>query len=104
MQIIISEQSDAYNGSHSGEQYTYTDDLGLAAYLLCVGYTLDGPTKIDEYDVVFAIHEDLRLDDITRGYYEKSAAVDPQAYFQSLIRLKSQIDTVKNKQKHNESH
>lgn len=64
-----------------------TSDLGLAAYLVTLGYQVAEVDKTDPRRQKF-VFELENADDITRTYWGRQPNVDARAYYDSIKYLK----------------
>lgn len=73
--------------------YFYSYDLGLCAYLNCIGFRLHSLDKSSGTKVLFIIKRDDRdMEEYVQAFWNsENAAVDAQTYFNALKRLKNQI-------------
>ena len=73
------------------DNYWYSHDIGLVAFLLCKKLELAGLDKAIKSKVLFIVKREKRLDQAIKNYWAFKAPVDAQSYFNQLKRLKNQI-------------
>ena len=76
------------------ENYFYSHDLALCAYLLCEYFELHSLDRNRPNKVLFIMKREEKRDieEYVRAFWNsENALVDPQSYFNQLKRLKNQI-------------
>ena len=73
------------------DKFFLSHDLGLVAFLLCDGFELAGLDKSVRSKVLFSIKRGKGIDQSITDYWNFSASVDPQSFFNQMKRLKNQI-------------
>lgn len=87
-------QEDTYIPLDDNENYFYSHDLALCAYLLCEDFVLAGLDRDRPNKVMFIMRRKITKDIdeyVGRFWNSKKADVDAQTYFNQLKRLKNQI-------------
>ena len=74
------------------DNYFYSYDIGLAAYLLCLdGHELASMDKEVKNKVLFILTRCEITDEEVRNYWESKTSVDAQSYFNQLKRIKNEV-------------
>jgi hypothetical protein len=75
------------------ENYFYSHDIGLVAYLLACQkkYELVSLDKAVRNKVLFILKRDAGIDAEIKKYWDFNSSVDAQSYFNQVKRLKNQI-------------
>ena len=73
------------------QNYFYSHDIGLVAYLLCQNYELVGLDKAVRSKVLFILKRGGGIDTEVKKYWDFKSSVDGQSYFNQIKRLKNQI-------------
>lgn len=73
------------------QNYFYSHDIGLVAYLLCQNFELVGLDKAVKNKVLFILKRDDGLNAEVRKYWDFKSSVDAQSYLNQIKRLKNQI-------------
>lgn len=73
------------------ENYFYSHDIGLVAYLLCRDFELVGLDKAMRNKVLFILKKGEAIETEIKKYWDFKSAVDAQSYFNQIKRLKNQI-------------
>jgi hypothetical protein len=75
------------------ENYFYSHDIGLVAYLLACRkrYELVGLDKAVRNKVLFILKRGEGIDTEIKKYWDFNSSVDAQSYFNQIKRLKNQI-------------
>lgn len=73
------------------DNYFYSHDIGLVAYLLCLDFELVGLDKAIRNKVLFILKKKSDIDAEIKKYWDFKSAVDAQTYFNQIKRLKNQI-------------
>ena len=73
------------------ENYFYSHDIGLVAYLLCLDFELVGLDKAVRNKVLFILKKDKDIEADIKKYWDFKSGVDAQSYFNQIKRLKNQI-------------
>lgn len=74
------------------DQYFYSHDMGLVAYLLCENYKLINLDKSKQSKVLFILKKDGRnIDKDIKDYWNSESSIDAQTFFNQVKRLKNQI-------------
>ena len=73
------------------DNYFYSHDIGLVAYLLCQNFELVGLDKAVRNKVLFIIKRSDDIDAEVKNYWDFKSSVDAQSYFNQIKRLKNQI-------------
>lgn len=71
--------------------YFYSHDIGLVAYLLCQKTELVSLDKAVRSKVLFILKRNDELDAEVKKYWDFKSLVDAQTYFNQIKRLKNQI-------------
>lgn len=72
------------------DKYFQTADLSLATFLYCY-FPIDSISKEKDNRVLIAFKNSRELIKSMELYWNRSASVDPQIFFQNLKLLKSRI-------------
>ena len=73
------------------QNYFYSHDIGLVAYLLCQNFELVGLDKAVKNKVLFILKRGDGIDTEVKKYWDFKSSVDAQSYFNQIKRLKNQI-------------
>jgi len=73
------------------QNYFYSHDIGLVAYLLCQNFELVGLDKAVRNKVLFILKRGEGIDTEVKKYWDFKSSVDAQSYFNQIKRLKNQI-------------
>ena len=73
------------------QNYFYSHDIGLVAYLLCQSFELVGLDKAVRNKVLFILKRGNGVDTEVKKYWDFKSSVDAQSYFNQIKRLKNQI-------------
>ncbi len=76
--------------SKHDDKYIYTYDLSLATFLYCL-FPISYLSRENNDKVSIAFDNTRELVEMMELYWNRSARVDPQLFFQSLKLLKSRI-------------
>ncbi len=77
--------------SPNQENYFYSHDIGLVAYLLCHDFELIGLDKAMRNKVRFILKKEPDIESKIKKYWDFKSSVDAQSYFNQIKRLKNQI-------------
>jgi len=73
------------------QNYFYSHDIGLVAYLLCQNFELVGLDKAVRNKVLCILKRGDGIDTEVKKYWDFKSSVDAQSYFNQIKRLKNQI-------------
>ncbi len=73
------------------QNYFYSHDIGLVAFLLCQNFELVGLDKAVRNKVLFILRRDDEIEAEVKKYWDFKSSVDAQSYFNQIKRLKNQI-------------
>ncbi len=73
------------------QNYFYSHDIGLVAFLLCQHFELVGLDKAVRSKVLFILKRGDGIDAEVKKYWDFKSSVDAQSYFNQIKRLKNQI-------------
>jgi len=73
------------------QNYFYSHDIGLVAYLLCLDFELVGLDKAVRNKVQFILKKESNIEADIKKYWDFKSSVDAQSYFNQIKRLKNQI-------------
>ena len=73
------------------QNYFYSHDIGLVAYLLCLDFELVGLDKAVRNKVQFILKKEPNIETEIKKYWDFKSSVDAQSYFNQIKRLKNQI-------------
>ena len=73
------------------QNYFYSHDIGLVAYLLCLDFELVGLDKAIRNKVQFILKKEPNIEAEIKKYWGFKSSVDAQSYFNQIKRLKNQI-------------
>ncbi len=72
-------------------QFLEVSDLGLASYLQCSGFSALKLDRTNPRRVVFCFERGDAIEKVARGYWERTARVDPLSLLLSHKTLKQRI-------------
>jgi len=91
MQKSVSLKEYTYLSLDDTQNYFYSHDIGLVAYLLCQNYELVGLDKTVRNKVLFIMRRSDGINIEVKKYWSFESSVDAQSYFNQIKRLKNQI-------------